>query len=301
MLSCDVAKLWAASAELRGLRPKCRDHGFEARTPQSTALWVVSSTLPLRLQLKASEAAGSGCIVLKSRVTVQSITGTPRHESRCPSLKQTPLPTAVPHYCRRNTFVESTKAHPTRLCHISTTALSPVLLTFILEHRYISLHIPKTKTHTSTMPQIRTHIFRTYPRWHLLSTALLLYGNFELYRILSETHPTITPRLQRSGINPRNVLIPTISIEVKKEEPASSARGRGQETAGRNAAESGVGVEWDKLSGREMEKGSAEEMVRERERRRREREEWDAEPGWQYIGGVPVPTFDLLMRPFRRN
>ena len=145
------------------------------------------------------------------------------------------------------------------------------------------------------MPQIRTHIFRTYPRWHLLSTALLLYGNFELYRILSETHPTITPRLQKSGINPRNVLIPTISIEVNKEPAAVQEARRRAEGSG---AEKGVGVEWDKLSGREM---SAEEVGREKERRRRERELRDAEPGWQYIGGVPVPTFDLLMRPFRRD
>ncbi|KAF2655538.1 hypothetical protein K491DRAFT_421201 [Lophiostoma macrostomum CBS 122681] len=122
----------------------------------------------------------------------------------------------------------------------------------------------------------QTRIFHTYPRWHILPTISLLYSNYELYRICTGTHPFISPRLEQAGITHRS--LPGIS-ELK-----AGLRGTNTKDGAGPAATVASGGGAGAGSGVGAGAGSGEEA-----------------PAWMYLNGVPIPSFEMLMRPFRRD
>jgi hypothetical protein len=131
----------------------------------------------------------------------------------------------------------------------------------------------------------QTRIFHTYPRWHILPTICLLYSNYELYRICTGTHPFISPRLERAGITYKS--LPGISelrtgLGSLESESGSQGGGKNAPGPGRPATvASGVGA------GSRGERAGAEGG--------------EEGPAWMYLNGVPIPSFGMLMRPFRRD
>lgn len=98
-----------------------------------------------------------------------------------------------------------------------------------------------------------TRIFRSTPSLaSSLNTAVLLYCNYELYRVWKGTHPYFSPRLEASGL---------------LQKPTDTAAN----TAGNKPAEKRIEA---------LEK---------------------SEVGWTNLNGIPIPRFEMLIRPFRRD
>jgi len=107
-----------------------------------------------------------------------------------------------------------------------------------------------------------TRIFHTYTRLPIISTLVLFYCNYEFYRVSKGTHPWISPRLEKLGIVRRDM------------KPADKSPNDANSTEKKPVAPTmGRGIEsWDK-----------------------------GEVGWTNLNGIPIPSLEMLIRPFRRD
>ncbi|KAF2799010.1 hypothetical protein K505DRAFT_321449 [Melanomma pulvis-pyrius CBS 109.77] len=110
-----------------------------------------------------------------------------------------------------------------------------------------------------------TRIFHTYTKLPILSTLALLFCNYELYRITKGTHPYISAKLQ-------------IQAQGRGEEPADKRTEAAEKAPRPNA---GVASR-DKPFGDRVGEGGGD-------------------GAWLMLNGIPIPSFELLMRPWRRH
>ncbi|RMZ72584.1 hypothetical protein GMOD_00007591 [Pyrenophora seminiperda CCB06] len=82
-----------------------------------------------------------------------------------------------------------------------------------------------------------TRIYHNISRIPVTSTLVLIFGNYELWRIHKGTHPYWSPKLEEAGIVRRNKTTSTASAGVG---------GPGAEARGDSA---GISIQWMNLNG----------------------------------------------------
>lgn len=115
-----------------------------------------------------------------------------------------------------------------------------------------------------------TRIYHTYTRLPFFSIGTLLLINFEIYKIRKGTS-ILSPRLEKAGFKPSSA------------NPSNTPRPKSSETTPEASVNGGA---------------------TENRGRERRRNEWkgELERDWMYINGwVPVPSFEMLTRPFRKD
>jgi hypothetical protein len=102
-----------------------------------------------------------------------------------------------------------------------------------------------------------TKIYHNISRLPIVSTVVLIWGNYEIYRIHKGTHPYWSPRLEAAGIVRGGE-------KTSLESPKQNAKDAGVEGADAGGV-GGVSIRWTNLN------------------------------------GVPIPTLDGLIKPFRND
>jgi hypothetical protein len=152
-------------------------------------------------------------------------------------------------------------------------------------------------------------IYHSYTRLPIFSTLALLWVNYELYRVTRGTHPWLTPRLEQAGLNPprKNTTDPAANehfakmiAEAKKKRFEIEEREFGVDEA-RKRAQQREEQETQERAKIRKQFGISIEKVERSDKAQRKPIEWPKSegPDWTFINGVPVPSFELLTRPFR--
>ncbi|KAJ4368265.1 hypothetical protein N0V83_006621 [Neocucurbitaria cava] len=100
-----------------------------------------------------------------------------------------------------------------------------------------------------------TRIYHNISKIPITSTLVLIFGNYELWRIHKGIHPYWTPKLEAAGIVRRKHSTAPESSDSRAVATKVEAGGEESETAIR----------------------------------------------WTNINGIPIPTLEALMRPFRKD
>ncbi|KAH7130435.1 hypothetical protein B0J11DRAFT_504218 [Dendryphion nanum] len=110
------------------------------------------------------------------------------------------------------------------------------------------------------MSPVHTHTRIFNPRQSTstgILLGILLFTNYEMYRVFTHRHPYWTPRLVNAGL-----VVPKSSVEKEGQ--------NGSASTGFNS------------------------------KRMPAQEEKMETVGWTWLNGVPIPSYELLTRPFRR-
>lgn len=127
-----------------------------------------------------------------------------------------------------------------------------------------------------------TRIFHNYTKLPIISVLLLTFGNYELYRVVKGTHPYISVQVNGEPI----------AGGLKDKSPPSSTRTEIEERMDKLQKEKKAGTVEEIKAARaeDKTKSFADRLPKENDEER-----------WIMLNGIPIPSFDLLMSPWRRD
>jgi hypothetical protein len=127
-----------------------------------------------------------------------------------------------------------------------------------------------------------TRIFHNYTKLPIISVLVLTFCNYELYRVVKGTHPYISVRVNgepiAGGLNNKET-ISTTRTELK-ERVENAHRERKAGTVG----------EPKPAKTEDKSKSLADRLPKDNDEER-----------WIMLNGIPIPSFGLLMSPWRRD
>jgi hypothetical protein len=127
-----------------------------------------------------------------------------------------------------------------------------------------------------------TRIFHNYTKLPIISVIVLSFCNYELYRVVKGTHPYLSVRMNgepiAEGLTDKNT--PSITRIGIEERIDKLQKERKEGTVG--ATKSGRTEDKSKSFVDRLPKGNDEER-------------------WIMLNGIPIPSFELLMSPWRRD